>query len=83
MRATSQGSDQTACAQADLRLCWSHIPHYWKSHALSRIDYTFERCLEKIFLPAFRLDTAPTILQSFRIYKVLSRQQKNFKAGRL
>ena len=21
-------------AQADLRLCWSHIPHFWKSHAL-------------------------------------------------
>ena len=20
-------------AQADLRLCWSHIPHCWKSHA--------------------------------------------------
>ena len=22
-----------AYAQADLRLCWSHIPHCWKSHA--------------------------------------------------
>ena len=24
-----------AYAQADLRLCWSHIPHCWKSHALA------------------------------------------------
>ena len=22
----------SACAQADLRLCWSHIPHCWESH---------------------------------------------------
>ena len=26
-----------AYAQADLRLCWSHIPHCWKSHALAHI----------------------------------------------
>ena len=26
-----------AYAQADLRLCWSHIPHCWKSHALAQI----------------------------------------------
>ena len=24
-------------AQADLRLCWSHIPHCWKSHATAHI----------------------------------------------
>ena len=24
-------------AQADLRLCWSHIPHCWKSHALAHM----------------------------------------------
>ena len=24
------------CAQADLRPCWSHIPHCWKSHALAQ-----------------------------------------------
>ena len=24
----------SAYAQADLSLCWSHIPHCWKSHAL-------------------------------------------------
>ena len=24
--------------QADLRLCWSHIPHCWKSHALAQYD---------------------------------------------
>ena len=26
-----------AYALADLRLCWSHIPHCWKSHALAQI----------------------------------------------
>ena len=26
------------CAQADLRLCWSHIPHCWKSHVVAHID---------------------------------------------
>ena len=24
-------------AQADLRHCWSHIPHYWKSHVVAQI----------------------------------------------
>ena len=27
-----------AYAQAGLRLCWSHIPHCWKSHALAQIQ---------------------------------------------
>ena len=27
-----------AYAQADLRLCWSHIPHCWKSHALAQFS---------------------------------------------
>ena len=26
-----------AYAQADLRLCWLHIPHCWKSHALAQL----------------------------------------------
>ena len=26
--------------QADLRLCWSHIPHCWKPHALAHIILT-------------------------------------------
>ena len=26
-----------AYAQADLRLCWSHIPHCWKSHVATQI----------------------------------------------
>ena len=26
-----------AYSQADLRLCWSHIPHCWKSHALTQL----------------------------------------------
>ena len=38
--ATSKGSDQTApYAQADLMLCWSHIPHCWKSHALAKVIF--------------------------------------------
>ena len=24
-------------AQADLRLCWSHIPHCWKSHVAAQL----------------------------------------------
>ena len=32
----SLGSDW-AYAQDDLRLCWSHIPHCWKSHALAHL----------------------------------------------
>ena len=27
-----------AYAQADLRLCWSHIPHCWKSHVAAHIS---------------------------------------------
>ena len=27
-----------AYAQAGLRLCWSHIPHCWKSHALAQLE---------------------------------------------
>ena len=23
--------------QADLRLCWSHMPHCWKSHAVAQL----------------------------------------------
>ena len=26
-----------ACAQADLRLCWSNIPHCWKSHIAANL----------------------------------------------
>ena len=29
-----------ACAQADLRLCWSHIPHCWKSHVAAQICFS-------------------------------------------
>ena len=28
---------QSVAYQADFRLCWSHIPHCWKSHALAHI----------------------------------------------
>ena len=30
-------------AQADLRLCWSHIPYCWKSHALEIISILYTR----------------------------------------
>ena len=26
--------------QADLRICWSHIPHCWKSHVAANIDWS-------------------------------------------
>ena len=29
-----------AYAEAGLRLCWSHIPHCWKSHALAQIEHS-------------------------------------------
>ena len=32
-----------AYAQADLRLCWSHIPHCWKSHALAQFSCVWRR----------------------------------------
>ena len=39
-QATDKGYDQTArSAQADLRLCWSHIPHCWKSHVKAHLEY--------------------------------------------
>ena len=30
-----------AYAQADLRLCWSHIPHCWQSHAAAQMIYGY------------------------------------------
>ena len=27
-----------AYAQADLRLCWSHIPHFWESHVAAQMS---------------------------------------------
>ena len=40
-------------AQADLRLCWSHIPHCWKSHTLAHISAysTFITRISKIYGP--------------------------------
>ena len=37
IQVTSKGSDQTAYAQADLRLCWSHILHCWKSYVAAQV----------------------------------------------
>ena len=35
MQVTSNGSDQSA--QADLRFCWLHLPHCWKSHVAAHL----------------------------------------------
>ena len=32
-------------AQANLRLCWSHIPYCWKSHALAHIIQAAKKVL--------------------------------------
>ena len=34
-----------AYAQADLSLCWSHIPHCWKSHALALFAFIYLMCV--------------------------------------
>ena len=44
-----------ADAQADLRLCWSHIPHCWKLHALAYfvLTYNINWALERQADPTF------------------------------
>ena len=40
-----------AYAQTDLRLCWSHIPNCWKSHALAQLSVflvSITHCLESM-----------------------------------
>ena len=32
----------SAYAQADLRLCWSHIPHCWKSHVAAHFSFLYK-----------------------------------------
>ena len=39
----SKGSDQ-----ADLRLCWWHIPHCWKSHVAAHIESLLHNIEEHI-----------------------------------
>ena len=34
----------TAYAQADLRLCWSHIPHFWKFHVVAHLMSVNDKC---------------------------------------
>ena len=36
-------------AQAGLSLCWSHIPHCWKSHALAQLVINPVGTLVKLF----------------------------------
>ena len=42
-----------AYAQADLRLCWSHIPNCWKSHVLAQLsnDHCITKVHRKISVP--------------------------------
>ena len=71
-----------AYAQADLSLCWSHIPHCWKSYALAHMsnwaetwwDHWENQC--KIMVPLFGAAYAApnigtTILYWFRPPKTL------------
>ena len=43
-----------AYAQADLRLCWSHISYCWKSHALALIMFCWHAQKEDIKLWYFK-----------------------------
>ena len=52
-----------AYAQADLRLCWSHIPHCWKSHVVAHIGKMYEVSFDRSvmgesskFLKSFTLE---------------------------
>ena len=31
-------------AQADLSLCWSQIPHFWKSHVAAHMEFNHSKC---------------------------------------
>ena len=55
-------------AQADLRLCWLHIPHCWKSHALAHFYLTLR------MLGNFSCFCSPllTFFQKLTFSKVLS-----------
>ena len=44
-----------AYAQADLRLCWSHIPQCWKSHVTAQIVFK-----EKKEIALFRSSNSPS-----------------------
>ena len=68
-----------AYAQADLRLCWSHIPHCWKSHVAARMTLNNSHffnvpCREKTCLWDFQSNNAQTSLPDyldFELKKVL------------
>ena len=52
-----------AYAQADLRLCWSHVPHCWKFHALAHFLFldNIEKIQEKFKLS---FDTFENIMEN-------------------
>ena len=37
-------------AQADLRLCWSHIPYCWKSHATAQLIFLYNLTVSVLWL---------------------------------
>ena len=63
--ATSKGS-RSDCTyeQADLRLCWSHIPHCWKSHALAHIEIPHVAGLDNIL---FRKRLTKSLIRLHRL----------------
>ena len=58
-----------ASAQADLRICWSHIPHCWKSHALAHILY-IKRA------PVCRIRPWPRLIMTLAWWDVLTQTQQ-------
>ena len=48
-------------AQADLRLCWSHIPHCWKSHVTAQIYF---------FRTEMQIFSLNWMMQSVRFFNV-------------
>ena len=50
-----------AYAQADLRLCWSHKPHCWKSHALAQMV---------MYVKSSDWDSVALNVKIFRVYTV-------------
>ena len=61
-----------AYAQADLRLCWSHIPHCWKSHALAHIILALSNeNLSSRFLKGIFSATDTERLESYKFESII------------
>ena len=52
-------------AQAGLSLCWSHLPHSWKSHVAAQVFKAFGKVIEHIDnISQIKIDKADTNLKS-------------------